>query len=70
MIRLKLLGAVEAVDGRGEPLHALLAQPRRLALLAMLALESMDGACAREHLMATFWPRPGPVQCSATLWNG
>lgn len=67
MIRLKLLGGVEAVDGRGEPLHALLAQPRRLALLAMLALESMDGACARERLMATFWPRHAPDQAAANL---
>lgn len=67
MIRLKLLGGVEAVDERGEPLRALLAQPRRLALLAMLALESMDGACARERLMATFWPRHAPAQGAANL---
>jgi DNA-binding SARP family transcriptional activator len=67
VIRLKLLGGVELLDERGEPLDSLLAQPRRLALLAMLALESMDGACARERLMATFWPRHEPAQAAANL---
>lgn len=67
VIRLKLLGGVEAADERGEPLRALLAQPRRLALLAMLALESIDGACPRERLMATFWPGHAPAQAAANL---
>jgi DNA-binding SARP family transcriptional activator/Flp pilus assembly protein TadD len=67
VIRLHLLGAVDARDAQGRPLVALLAQPRRLCLLAMLAIESMDGACTRERLMATFWPNHRPEQAAANL---
>jgi tetratricopeptide (TPR) repeat protein len=58
---------VDVRDGDGRPVAALLAQPRRLALLAMLAIESMDGACMRERLMAAFWPDHPPAQAAANL---
>ena len=44
VIRLTLLGALDAVAADGQRLGSLLAQPRRLCLLAMLAIESMHGA--------------------------
>jgi len=67
VIRLRVLGAVDLRDTAGEPMAAVLAQPRRLALLAMLAIESMDGACTRERLMATFWPDHPAQQSAANL---
>lgn len=67
VIRLKLLGAVDARGADGQGLTALLAQPRRLALLAFLAIESVDGACPRERLLALFWPEHPPAQASANL---
>ena len=67
VIQLHVLGAVDVRDAGGRPVGALLAQPRRLALLAMLAIESMDGACMRERLMATFWPDHPPAQAAANL---
>jgi tetratricopeptide (TPR) repeat protein len=67
VIQLHLLGSVDVRDAEGRPLTALLAQPRRLCLLAMLAIESMNGSCSRERLMATFWPDHAPEQASANL---
>jgi tetratricopeptide (TPR) repeat protein len=67
VIRLKLLGAIDARGDDGLPLTALLAQPRRLALLAFLAIESADGACPRERLLALFWPELPPAQASTNL---
>ena len=67
VIRLVLLGGVDAVDAAGTRIEPLLAQPRRLALLAMLAIESMHGGCPRERLMATFWPEHPPAAAAANL---
>jgi len=67
VIRLKLLGAMDARGADGRALTALLAQPRRLALLAFLALESAAGACPRERALALFWPDHPPDQASANL---
>ena len=67
VIRLTVLGGLDAFDARGERLDALLAQPRRLAMLAFLAMESVRGACARERVMAMFWPDANPQQASTNL---
>lgn len=67
VIRLTVLGAVDAVDAAGQRLDALLAQPRRLCLLVMMAIESMSGGCARERLMATFWPEQSADRASTNL---
>jgi tetratricopeptide (TPR) repeat protein len=67
VIRLVLLGGVDALDAAGQRIEPLLAQPRRLALLAMLAIESMQGGCPRERLMATFWPDHSPEAAAANL---
>lgn len=67
VIRLSVLGAVDAFDGEGHRLNTLLAQPRRVALLVMLAIESMHGGCARERLLATFWPEQTPARASTNL---
>jgi tetratricopeptide (TPR) repeat protein len=67
VIRLQVLGAVDLVLSDGRRGEALLAQPRRLALLAFLAIESERGACPRERVLATFWPDAPPEQASANL---
>lgn len=56
MHRLELLGRIAFHDAQGKELRAVLAQPKRLALLAYLSLEASDGAVRRDKLLALFWP--------------
>ena len=56
MIELRTLGALEAISADGTPLRAVLVQPRRLALLAYLALAWPRGFHRRDTLFALFWP--------------
>ena len=55
MIRLRVLGPLELTDGAGREVRAVLAQPKRLALLAYLAV-SARGFHRRDSLLAVFWP--------------
>jgi DNA-binding SARP family transcriptional activator/TolB-like protein len=55
MIRLELLGSLDLRDANGRELHSVLAQPKRTALLACLAL-SGTGYQRRDQLLAMFWP--------------
>jgi DNA-binding SARP family transcriptional activator len=54
MYRLRLLGAISLTDERGNEPRALLAQPKRLALLAYLAITG--GFQRRDLLLGIFWP--------------
>jgi serine/threonine-protein kinase len=54
VIRLRLLGPIELLGSDGRELRAVLAQPRRLALLAYLA--AGGGFHRRDVLLALFWP--------------
>jgi DNA-binding SARP family transcriptional activator/tetratricopeptide (TPR) repeat protein len=56
MIELRVLGPVGLRTSAGTELRAVLAQPRRLALLAYLALRSSSGPQRRDTLLALFWP--------------
>src|SRR5687768_6687484 len=56
MIYLRTLGALELRDSQGQELRALLAQPKRVALLAYLAVASPRGFHPRDKLLALFWP--------------
>ncbi|HEX6600603.1 MAG TPA: BTAD domain-containing putative transcriptional regulator [Gemmatimonadaceae bacterium] len=56
MIRLRTLGSVRIHDGDERDLESLLAQPRRVALLAYLALATPRGFHRRDTLLALFWP--------------
>ena len=67
VIRLQVLGGLDARDAQGVRLDGLLAQPRRLCLLVALAIESMHGGCARERLMAMFWPEQAPERAATNL---
>jgi Tol biopolymer transport system component/DNA-binding SARP family transcriptional activator len=55
MIRLRVLGPLELVDDESRELRAVLAQPKRLALLAYVAA-STRGFERRDSLLAVFWP--------------
>ena len=56
MIRLRLLGGIDLRDGDGREIRPLLAQPKRLALLAYLAAAYPRGAHRRDTLLGLFWP--------------
>ncbi|HWN18583.1 MAG TPA: protein kinase [Gemmatimonadales bacterium] len=56
MIRLRLLGSIELQDDTGHELRAVLAQPKRLAILGYLAAASPLGPHRRDTLLGLFWP--------------
>lgn len=56
MIHLRTLGRFELVAGEAPTIRVVAAQPKRLALLAYLALGSPTGAHRRDSLLALFWP--------------
>ena len=55
-IRLRTLGALQLQGPAGDELRSLLAQPRRIALLAYLVLATPRGLHRRDKLLALFWP--------------
>lgn len=56
MIELSLLGLHAVRDADGRELASLLAQPKRFALLAFLAIGGGSGYHRRDSLAAMFWP--------------
>ena len=56
MLRLTLLGPVDLRDAGGNELRAVLQQPKRLALLACLALTANGAYRRRDALLGLFWP--------------
>jgi DNA-binding SARP family transcriptional activator len=56
MIEFRTLGTVDLRDGAGRSLRPALAQPKRVALLAYLALKRPRGFLRRDQLLAMFWP--------------
>ncbi|MFQ5570573.1 MAG: BTAD domain-containing putative transcriptional regulator [Rhodothermales bacterium] len=56
MIELRILGSPNLRRTAGEGAGAVHLQPKRLALLAYLALASPAGFCRRDKLLALFWP--------------
>jgi adenylate cyclase len=56
MIHLRMLGALDLRGSDGQELRPVLAQPKRAALLAYLALATPRGPHRRDTLLALFWP--------------
>ena len=56
MIHLQLLGSIDLRGPGDHELRAVLAQPKRLALLAYLGAASPIGPHRRDTLLALFWP--------------
>lgn len=67
MIRLSILGPIDLRDSAGGPVHTLLAQPKRIALLAHLA-STRDGEMVRRDVVAAlFWPEHDEEHARACL---
>jgi DNA-binding SARP family transcriptional activator/Tfp pilus assembly protein PilF len=56
MIRLRTLGTLDLRGFDGQEARAVLSQPRRVALLAYLALAMPRGPQRRDTVLALFWP--------------
>lgn len=67
MIRLKALGSIELTDEHGTEILSVLAQPKRFALLAYLALDEPAGYHSRDELLAIFWPETDVDRARAAL---
>jgi DNA-binding SARP family transcriptional activator/tetratricopeptide (TPR) repeat protein len=56
MIKFSILGSPVLNDSAGNEIGPVLAQPKRLALLAFLALAEREDFLRRDTLLAMFWP--------------
>ena len=68
MSQLITLGRVRLVGSDG--VESAAAQPKRMALLAYLALVSVKGAARRDALLALFWPELGDEEGRRALRQG
>lgn len=64
---LRILGPTEFVGPVPNACEAIVRQPKRLALLAYLALVTADGFCRRDHVIALFWPELDQAQARTYL---
>ncbi len=69
MIHLRLFGAVDLRHDDGAEARSVLAQPRRVALLAYLALRSPEGGTRRDTLLGLFWPESDAARARGALRN-
>ncbi len=68
MIEFRCLGSLELHDPEvGREFHSVLAQPKRVALLAYLVLARPRGSHAREKLFALFWPAADALHARKAL---
>src|SRR5438876_3779041 len=67
MIRFRMLGGVSLTAADGHEVRSLLAQPRRLALLAYLAAATPRDFQRRDSLVALFWPELDQKHARAAL---
>lgn len=69
MIQLRLLGALDIEREDGGDLRTLIAHPKRLALLAYLALRADHSPISRDCLVAVFWPESDASRARGALRN-
>src|SRR5437764_12071390 len=67
MICFRTLGGIELAAADGRPIRALLGQPKRLTLLAWLAIETNLDGCRRDTLLGLFWPEAGDARARGAL---
>ena len=67
MSELRVLGSVDLRDDRGLTAGEVLAQPKRLALLAYLSLARPRGFQRTDPLLALFWPELDSLHARAAL---
>jgi DNA-binding SARP family transcriptional activator/TolB-like protein len=56
LVEFRVLGPVELTSDDGVAIHSVLSQPKRLILLAYLAVATPRGFHRRDALLALFWP--------------
>jgi DNA-binding SARP family transcriptional activator/tetratricopeptide (TPR) repeat protein len=66
---LRLLGGADLSGPNGRPVRSVLAQPRRFALLAVLALAEPGTTVRRDTLLAVFWPDSDASHARGALRN-
>jgi DNA-binding SARP family transcriptional activator/TolB-like protein len=69
LIRLHLLGGPRFTGERAAERRRVLAQPRRVALLAYLALRAQHGPERRDRLLGLFWPESDANHARGALRN-
>lgn len=67
MIQLRVLGLLDLRNASGNEVHSVLAQPKRTALLAYLALAAPSGYLRRDTLLALFWPELDAARARGAL---
>jgi DNA-binding SARP family transcriptional activator len=67
VVELRILGTVSLVGAGGRELRSVLAQPKRVALLAYLAAASPGRFHRRDSLVALFWPELDQDHARAAL---
>lgn len=67
MIELRTLGTIDLVGPDATRFDTLLRRPKRLALLAYLAIERASGRQRRDTLLAMFWPDADTARARAAL---
>jgi serine/threonine-protein kinase len=67
MFEFRVLGSLDLKGPNGETLLSVLAQPKRVALLAYLAVASPNGFYRRDKLLALFWPESDQEHGRAAL---
>jgi DNA-binding SARP family transcriptional activator/tetratricopeptide (TPR) repeat protein len=67
MIRLQVLGAADLLSREGIALDAVLAQPKRMALLCYLAVATPRGFHRRDVIKTVFWPEHDAEQARHAL---
>jgi DNA-binding SARP family transcriptional activator/TolB-like protein len=67
VVEFRILGSVSLVEADGRELRAVLAQPKRVALLAYLAAATPRGFHRRDSLVALFWPELDQEHARAAL---
>ena len=69
MIEFRMLGTLELRASDGRELHSLLAQPKRVALLAFLCAARPSGFHRRDTLLGYFWPEAPQDRARGSLRN-
>jgi len=67
MICLRTFGALDLRDAEGSEVRAVLAQPRRVALLTYLAIATPHGFQRRDTILSLFWPERDTERARASL---
>ncbi len=66
-LTLRLLGGTELLDAEGRSVDAVLAQPKRLALLAFLVIDPPPRFHSRDALLLRFWPEKDESHARGSL---